>query len=270
MTTTLRLAALLLLATACRPDDPATEQSAPEQAAPAADSTPAAAVPPAAARPAAPADTLHLPGGLLVQLRPVTAAAFARLPASRLPDVANDLSAERFDATGGRVRRQGLDLLLQPAQGPLVRLSSTPDAQFAIENGDAVRYQYQGSLPAARQWVVRAWYWESAGTVLVDQRTGRRLELLGDPAPSPDGRLLLLTSRGLSGGEQPNVLGLVRIDADGPQQLWQREPTSWEPDEARWAASNRVVLQVRRPDADGAITDETPVHYAELTLPATR
>ena len=191
-----RLAVLLLLASAaCRPDAPATEQAAPPVAsvpAPTPDAT-------TAARPAAPGptDTLHLPGGRVAQLRPTTAAAFNQLPISGLSELVNEPGAEHLPAAQGQVRRQGLDLLLQPAQGSAARLSSTPEAEFTLQNAKGVKYAYWGTLPAAHQWVVRAWYWESDGTVLVDQRTGRHVELMGEPVASPDGRLVLLTSPGL-------------------------------------------------------------------------
>jgi hypothetical protein len=214
-----------------------------------------------------PADTLHLPGGQVTQLRPSNAAAFNQLPTSGLPDLPNDPAAERLAAAQGKVRRQGLELFLQPTQGGEVKLSSTPDAKFTLQNADGVKYMYWGSLPAAHQWVVRAWYWESSGTVLVDQRTGRRLELIGDPVPSPDGRLVLLTSPGLGGGDQANLLELVEIDATGPHLRWRREPTAWEAEEARWIAPNRAILKLRHLNGQGEMPEDAAVTYAELALP---
>jgi hypothetical protein len=184
-----------------------------------------------------------------------------------LPELTNDPSTERLPANQGRVRRQGLALLLRPAQGPAVRLASTPDAQFTLQNGEGVKYMYWGSLPTAHQWAVRAWAWEASGTVLVDQRTGCHLdELPGDPVAAPDGRLVLLISPGLGGGDQPNALNLVQIDAAGARLLWQLEPTTWEP-AARWAAPNRVVLMRRHTLPDGSMPDDARVSYDELTLP---
>lgn len=258
-----RLAILLLLASAaCRPDAPTTEQFAP----PAATAT----VPkPSAVAAAGPADTLHLPGGRVAQLRSCTAEAFNQLPTSGLPELFNEPGAEHLPAAPGQVRRQGLDLLLRPAQGSAAKLSSTPDAQFTLQNAKGVKYMYWGSLPTAHQWVVRAWYWELDGTVLVDQRTGRYVELIGDPVASPDGRFVLLTSPGLSGGDQANLLTLLEITADGPHLRWQREPTAWEPNEARWESLTRAVLALRHPtaEAEGAIPDDAPTTYAELDVP---
>jgi hypothetical protein len=248
---------LLLSNAACRPDSsPAQEKPVAVASSPARPATSAADNS---------ADTLHLPGGQVVQLRPSSAAAFNQLPTSGLPDLPNEPSAEPLAAAQGKVRRQGLDLFLPSAQGGEVELSSTPDADFTLQNADGVKYMYWGSLPAAHQWVVRAWYWESSGTVLVDQRTGRRLELIGNPVPSPDGRLVLLTSPGL-GGDQANLLELVEVDATGPHLRWRREPASWEAEEARWAASNHAILKLRHLNAQGEMPDDAPETYAELTI----
>jgi len=256
------LATLLLSISACHPDQPATQ---PPATAPAAAASPPASTKPGVA-PAAAGDTLHLPGGQVVQLRPITQAAFDRLPNNALYEMPNDPGAEHLPAAGGGVRRQGLALLLQPTQGNVARLTSTA-TEAELQNG-GVKYMYWGSLPAAHQWVVRAWAWESAGTVLVDQRTGRRLaELPGNPVAAPDGRRVLFFSPGLGGGDQANMLSLAQIETTGARLLWQIEPTTWEPAEARWAAPNRVVLKRRHALPDGSMADDARVTYDELTLP---
>jgi hypothetical protein len=250
------LAAVLLATSACHPDQPATQPPAE------APTTAPAAAPGTAA---GPTDTLHLPGGQVVQLRPTTLTAFNHLVSNSLYDMPNDPAAENLAATQGRVRRQGLQLLLQPVQDSAVRLTSTA-TEAALQNG-GVNYQYWGSLPAAHQWVVRAWYWEASGMVLVDQRTGRHLELVGDPVASPDGRRVLLTSPGLGGGDQANMLSLVEIADDGPRLRWQREPTAWEPMEVRWANPGLAVMKLRHLNAQGEMPDDAPESYVQLVLP---
>ncbi|MGI4740835.1 MAG: hypothetical protein ACRYG7_37170 [Janthinobacterium lividum] len=276
MTALSALATLLLSTSACHPDQPATQQPA---VAPPAATSPAAASPPDTTAPVAASprrlippgalsDTLHLPGGRVALLRTIPSDSFDKLPFSGLPELANDSSAEHLPAEQGRITRQGLVLQLRPAQGPEVRLASTPDAQFTLQNTDAVRYRYWGSLPTAHQWAVRAWAWESAGTVLVDQRTGHRLaELPGSPAAAPDGRFVLFLSPGLGGGDQANRLSLVQIEPTGARLLWQIEPTTWEPVEARWFAPNRVALKRRYARPDGSLADDAPVTCDELILP---
>lgn len=277
----LAAAALLLAGTACQPDkpnEPATQSTALKPAA-----TQPAALPPTpaptarpvplgsadAARPTA-LDTLRLPGGQVAYLRPSTAAAFARLTGpDRLPELDANTPDQGLAQTQGRVRRQGSDLLLHPARGLLVRLRSTPEAAFQNDSASA-RYVYWGSLPGARQWAVKAWYWESDGLVLVDQRTGQQLALAGHPAASPDGRYVLATSPGLGGGDQINCLTLVEITPTGPRLRWQRELSHWAPERARWAGPRRVLLAQSRLDANGELPDPPRPTYAELELPAER
>lgn len=254
---------MLLGLGACHPDAPATQQ------APAALATPAAAVEPTVApAAAAPADTLHLSGGQVLRLLPGTVAAYNQAAADSLPELNADSPDQHMETTQGQVRRQGLDLLLTPARGLVVRLTSTPPAEFK-NNSTSVRYVYRGSLPGAHQWVVQAWFWESEGTVLVDQRTGSQLAVTGWPTASPDGRYVLLTSPGLGGGDEVNSISLVGITAAGPRLRWQREPTAYAPQRARWAGPNRALLQVERPDADGQLPNSPRPEYLVLTLPTT-
>ena len=257
---------LLFGATACRPDAPATQQ-APVAAAPVtpAKTAPATALGPT---PAALPDTLHLPGGPVLRLVPGTAAAFGQAAADSLPDLGAESGDQHLAATQGRVRRQGLALLLAPAQGPAVRLTSTPPPDFKNDSA-SVRYVYRGSLPAAHQWVVQAWFWESDGTVLVDQRTGRQLLVYGWPAASPDGRYVLVASPGLGGGDQVNSLSLVGITADGPRLLWQRSPETWAPERARWAGAGRALLKIERAGASGQLPAPPRPSYLLFSLPAT-
>jgi hypothetical protein len=245
-----RLLVLAVLA-ACRPDAPATEQAAP---------------PVTTATIAHPADTLHLPTSV-VQLLPSSAEEFNKLPASPLPELTNDPQAEPQPSDQELVRREGLDLHIKTGLRTELKLSSTPDAEFTMQNADAVKYMYWGELPDAHQWVVRAWYWESDGTVLVDQRTGQMLDVPGTPVTSADGRFVVLTSPGLGGGDQPNTVSLVEITDDGPRLRWQREPTAWEAEEARWAHPGIAILKIRHVNAQGELPDDAPVSYVKLPLP---
>ena len=254
---------LLLSATACHPDAPATQQTPAAPVKPAPAGTPAALAP----VPAAPPDTLHLPGGPVLRLLPGTAAAFDQA-ADSLPDLDAESPDQALAATQGRVRRQGRTLLLAPAQGPVVRLTSTPPPDFQNDSA-SVRYVYRGSLPAAHQWVVQAWFWESDGTVLVDQRTGRQLLVYGWPTASPDGRYVLVASPGLGGGDQVNSLSLVEITAAGPRRLWQRTPETWAPERARWAGPGRALLKIARADTSGQLPNPPRPAYLQFSLPAT-
>ncbi|HEX8326672.1 MAG TPA: hypothetical protein VF629_03965 [Hymenobacter sp.] len=274
-------AALALLLAACQPDKPATTGPA----------APTETVGPATANAAGPAaDTLHVadslgrPAGVL-RLRPSTKAAFDQL---RATDPLPQRPAEREDATvasaqpapanldaplpaDGRVQRRGETLVFQPAQGPAVTLRPVPSSPDGPEGND-IGYAYWGSLPAAHQWVVDVTTDEGPAVLLVDQRTGRRTDLLGAPALSPDGRYLLSVCEDVASGGTPTEISLYRVDGPAPQLVWSRSLVDWGPRYARWRDARHVVLARAHADPGGDVVASTklPLTYVELELPATR
>lgn len=241
--------ALGLLAT-CQPADPPARTAGPP-------ARPAPATPPL--------DTLHLPGGQVAELRPATAAAFARLDsASSVPALGHDSSDQPLPAG---VRRVGRRLLLQPTAGPLVRVVSSRPAA-TTEGNSGCNYQYWGSLPAAHQWVAFGRGWAYEQTLLIDQRTGRQLVVDGRPAASPKGSYVLVCGASWEGGDGFNGLTLVGTTPAGPRQLWRRPLRGPGPQQARWAAPGCWLLQVA---SRAELAGDLPYHYQylALTLPPT-
>ncbi|WP_022826134.1 hypothetical protein [Hymenobacter norwichensis] len=261
--------ALLLLLASCQPDTPASNPAA--SAAPASASTTAAQ--------ASPTDTLHVADSLgrqvgVLRLRPSTAAEFAKLPAGPLPTRPTDQENQSTvsDAplpTDGRVQRQGEQLVLRPAQGPAVTLTPVPSPDGPEGNDNA--YYYWGTLPQAHQWVVDVATDEGSGVLLVDQRTGRRTNLLGAPSISPDGRYLLSICEDVISGGTPTNLSVYNCGSGAPKLLWSRDLTAWGPRAARWRDARHVVLQRAHADVDpnadvARAAEQVKVTYVELEL----
>lgn len=277
------LAPLVLLA-ACHPDDKPTATTAPPD--PAATTAPPdpGATPTAPATVAATPDTLHVADSLgrrvgVLGLRPSTAAAYQQLPAGPLPARPTDNpnpSATR-DAplpADGRVQRQGEQLRLRPAQGPAVLLTPQPSSEDGPQGVD-IAYYYWGSLPAAHQWVVDVVMDDGSSVLLVDQRTGRRTTLLGQPSVSPDGRHLLSMSEDVISGGTPTNLSLYRCDGPAPQLVWSRDLAAWGPRAARWRdARHAVLLRAHAADDPNANVTEAAQHtrlsYVEVDIQPTR
>jgi len=267
--------ALLLLLASCQPDQPASTPAAPQ-------SPPAASA--ASAPTVVPTDTLavadsagHWAG--ILPLRASTKAAFVRLPAGPLPARPSDDERPASlshvpDAplpTDGRVQRRGNLLILQPAQGPAVTLKPEPASADGPE-GKNIGYYYWGSLPQVHQWVIDVATDEGPAVLLVDQRTGRRTNLLGAPSVSPDGRYLLSVCEDVTSGGTPTDLSLYRCGSASPQLVWSRDPQRWGPRAARWRDARHVVLLQAHPDPDpeadvATAATQVPLTYAELELP---
>ena len=272
-------AALAQLLAACQPDKPAATD--------APTAPPREGNGPAVTGPAA--DTLHVADSLghpagVAQLRPSTKAAFDQLtdplpprPADR--EEAAAASGQPVPAnldsplpTDGRVQRRGETLVFRPAQGPAVTLRPAPSSDEGPQGND-IGYAYWGSLPAAHQWVVDVTTDEGPAVLLVDQRTGRRANLLGAPSPSPDGRYLLSVCEDVASGGTPTEISLYRVDGPAPQLVWSRSLIDWGPRYARWRDARHVVLVQAHADLNGgdvAAGKRLPLTYAELELPATR
>jgi hypothetical protein len=60
---------------------------------------------------------------------------------------------------------------------------------------------------------------------------------------------------------------MVQIEPTGARLLWQIEPTTWEPVEARWLTPNHVMLKRRYALPDGSLADDAPVTCDELIFP---
>ena len=268
---------LLLLAlpvAACHPDQPATTSPPVGQAAPAAQ-TPPAAPAQAFTPPTGPLrsgdtehptdhDTLHVPGGGVLYLKPSTAAAFERVPAEL------DWGTDKQLTTNGSVRRVGNDLLLQPARGPVVKFTTrrTNDNSSSEDIDQQAESHYLGQLAKAHLWVVQTDSSTKHVTTLIDQRTGRRTTVTGQPAVSPDGQYLISTrsDQGNDGSDESAVgTQLYQLTAAGPRLLWTRLTLRWGSSEARWLGPRTVLL---RQDYEAASqeSEAPPETYVQIEM----
>ncbi|MGI4865336.1 MAG: hypothetical protein ACRYFZ_15550 [Janthinobacterium lividum] len=266
---------LLLPAAACHPDQPAATGAPATQAAPpsqpATPATPAVFTPPTGRLRSGDADhltdhdTLHVPGGGVLYLKPSKAAAFAQAP--------TELSWEadkRVTATGP-VRRVGDDLLLQPEQGPVVKFTTrrTTEHSSTEEINQQAASHYLGQLAQAHAWVVQTDSAAKQVMMLVDQRTGRCTVVTGQPAVSPDGQYLLSTRSGQGNdGSDESAVGtqLYQLTPAGPRLLWTRLTRRWGSSEARWTGPRTVLLKQDYEAADQE-SESPPETYVQMELP---
>ncbi|UOQ72548.1 hypothetical protein [Hymenobacter cellulosilyticus] len=254
------LAGLSLGLAACRPDAPASAPVARNH-----DNLPAGPFRSADADQATSQDTLHTADGSVLHVTPVSADYFARLP-----DPLGRYLDSTLTATSGRVRREHDDLIFRPEQGPEVRLHTVLSGSRGPDDptGRAV-HSYWTELPKAHQWVVVTEEENRRVTTLIDQRTGQRTEVVGEPAVSPDGRYLIgVKSDQANDGSDESATGiqLFQLGAGPPRLLWTRQTLHWGATRARWSGPRTVVLeQERTPPSQEE--DGPPPTYVEVTLP---
>lgn len=264
---------LALAGGACRPDQPTTTGQPTAQVPPAAQPSASAL---AFTPPTGPLrsgdterptdhDTLHVPGGGVLYLKPSTAAAFAQVPDEL------DWEADKRLATSGPVRRMGNDLLLQPERGPVVKFT-TRLAGASSSNEDIASQaesHYLGQLAKAHVWVVQTDSAAKHVTTLVDQRTGRRTIVTGQPAVSPDGQYLIAvrSDQANDGSDESNTgVQLYQLTPSGLRLLWTRQPVQWGATEARWLGPRTVLLKQDHEPASQE-SDAPPETYVQVELP---
>jgi|GEM_PF-5366221 len=182
-------------------------------------------------------DTLRVRTGV-VRVQPLPASAWSKgLPAG-LPTRPDTVDSPQLSQAGSRVQRQGIHLLLTPANGRPLRI-----AHDTTDTDTAAYYYYWGTLPAAHQWVLAVGLYEGRAAALVDQRSGRRTAIWGQPVASPDGRYLVAYSADLGAAYDANGLQLFKIEPTGPRLLWQYSLNSWEPREVRWQDSKTLLVK---------------------------
>jgi hypothetical protein len=268
---------LALAGVACHPDQPATTSQPAAQVTP-ADQAPAAVTPTASAftPPTGPLrsgdttrptnrDTLHVSGGGVLYLKPSTAVAFAQAPTEL------DWDADKRLTSTGPVRRVGNDLLLQPGRGPVVKFSTRlPGASSSNEDSDnQTESRYLGQLTQAHVWVVQTDSAAKHVTTLVDQRTGRRTIVTGQPAVSPDGQYLIgVRSDQANDGSDESDTGmqLYQLTPGGLRLLWTCQPSQWGATEARWLGPRTVLLKQDHEPASQE-SDAPPETYVQVELP---
>lgn len=266
---------LVLPAAACHPDQPtatgAPAAQGPPNSKPLTSATAAAFVPPTGRLRSGDTsqptdhDTLHVPGDGVLYLKPSTATAFARAPTELSWDADKRLTAS------GSARRVGDDLLLQPERGPVVKFTTrrTNASSSNAELTQQAESRYLGQLAQAHLWVVQTDSATKHVTTLVDQRTGRRTTVTGQPAVSPDGQYLLSTRSGQGNdGSDESTVGtqLYQLTPAGPRLRWTRLTQQWGSNEARWVGPRTVLLKQEYESADQEA--EAPSEtYVQVELP---
>lgn len=195
-------------------------------------------------------DTLvQLPGRVL-HIYPATRPVYERLqspewvaakPASAAEeDSFLDFAAEernRLTKAGARVQRTGRALRLRPTAAPEVRLVNNP-----AEDERNVAYEYLATLPTIHQWLVSVHLYEGGYYMLVDQRSGRRTQLMAPPVIAPDGRHFVCGNSDVLARFEPSGLQLWSLDDKAPRLLWERQ-TEWGCTQPRWLDNKTILFE---------------------------
>ncbi|SNC77516.1 hypothetical protein SAMN06265337_4101 [Hymenobacter gelipurpurascens] len=143
----------------------------------------------------------------------------------------------RLVHAGAQVLRTGRALRLRPTKGPEVRLLNNP-----VGNEQHVAYEYVTSLPEIKQWLVSVHLYEGGYYMLVDQRNGRRTQLMAPPVISPDGRHFVCGNSDVLAHFEPSGLQLWSAEGSNLRLLWERQ-TEWGCTNPRWLDNKTILFE---------------------------
>lgn len=142
---------------------------------------------------------------------------------------------QRLGKAGPRVSRTGRTLHLRPGKTSEIRLTNN-----LVDDEQSIAYEYVAALPEIRQWLLSVHLYEGGYYMLIDQRTGRRTQLMAAPVVSPDGRHFVCGNSDVLARFEPSGLQLWSLDEAAPRLLWERQ-TDWGCTQPRWL-DNRTIL----------------------------
>ncbi len=144
--------------------------------------------------------------------------------------------------TKGTARREADTLILTREDGRTVPLADTPACRRENADVHCVRYRLAAWLPSRHAFVVDVLRYEGGSYLLIDARSGDRLEIASPPHFTPDG-----TRFATFDGDEENAADGIRIWAahgTGYVSEWNlQRPAEF----VRWDGNDRLLVNVADP-----------------------
>ena len=140
----------------------------------------------------------------------------------------------------------------QSKEGITFRLLSGKEKQLLHEMDEAVEgpahtYDYRYYIPQMGYFVVQKHTLDKGTYVLVNDKSGKEIDLWGYPKAAPDFKHLLSYHGDLESGFEANGLQLFGFTDRGLEKLWEQELTDYEPVSVRWLNQSTAEIDLRPP-----------------------
>jgi hypothetical protein len=150
----------------------------------------------------------------------------------------------RLGVPNAMARRDGERLLIRLTGGETLALTNAPDSADVA----GASYSYVGHLQPIAHHLIEVQYYEGRSFLLINQRTGRRTVIAGQPSISPDSLRIVTTSVDLEAGYDPTEIAVWRVDGDSLVLEWRLDPrtvvahpdSAWGPTDAAWITATEI------------------------------
>lgn len=113
--------------------------------------------------------------------------------------------------------------------------------QLSME-GDNFSYNYHYYIPKIGYHVLRIWGYEWSGYLLVNDKSGKTIEIYGYPKASPDFRHIVITNIDLEASFEYNGVGLLGFTDNGLEMILDEELTDYGPVLPIWIDNKTVEI----------------------------
>jgi hypothetical protein len=115
-------------------------------------------------------------------------------------------------------------------------------------NESLEEYRYVDTYPEIGSVHIKATYWEWFRDFLVSLKSGKEIELWGNPIVSPNKKYVISNSADLVACEMPNGIQLFKIVEGGFKKIFEKEIENWEPYEIKWESDTSIVIKIAKLD----------------------
>lgn len=139
------------------------------------------------------------------------------------------------------------------------------DSLADSDNTEQVTYNYIGKFKEVGLYIIRIQYYEMGEYMLINNKTGTKTKVWGEPKLSPDKKHIACASNAIGYDVMPNGIQMWVIQKGDLKLEWEYKQEQWGPDGLIWKNEKTLYFIKYIPDFISK-TKKEEIHYAEILL----
>jgi hypothetical protein len=169
---------------------------------------------------------------------------------------------ERLNIDTTLIKKNKDELVLSIAGNKKVILR---DSLANSDNTEQVTYNYIGHFKEAGLYVIKVQYYETGEYILINDKTGVKTKVWGEPKLSPDKKHIVCASNAVGYDIMPNGIQMWLIQKGNLNLDWEYKQEQWGPDGIIWENENIFYFTKHIPDFISKSKKEER-HYAKILV----
>jgi hypothetical protein len=109
-----------------------------------------------------------------------------------------------------------------------------------------IEYKFLQSYNSIDYWLIRLYYYEGSGYLLLDKETGEKIDIYGEPKFSGNKNYFFTSSFDIEATYDPNGFELYQLVKGKAKRLWRKDIDDWGPSGMKWINDSCVVIEQSR------------------------